>query len=267
MRVEVLLVQDLSERGRLMLKAMVEAAPDVGVKPVISAKGYRGDCKVLMTYGTGHPIRRPYWQKQRQKGGRCIGWDLGYWHHRANGTFTMRATLDTDHPPQFIRDEAPERWDGQGIALREDSNPDGPIVLVGMGVKAARVQNVKPLTWEALQLKKLREEFPKRRIVFRPKHQDGPFLRDLPLMRTGPIEDVLRGASLVVCRHSNVAVDACIAGIPVRCEDGAALALYKGNPAPSREDRLRFLRSLAWWNWKPEEAKDAWTYLLTRLSD
>ena len=38
---------------------------------------------------------------------------------------------------------------------------------------------------------------------------------------TGTIADVLNGCSVVVCRHSNVAVDACIAGVPVECEGGA----------------------------------------------
>lgn len=267
MRVEVLLApKEISERGRKMLEAMVAAAPAVGVKPVISAKGFRGDCPVLMTYGTGHPVRRPYWQKQRRKGGRCIGWDLGYWHHRIGDTFTMRATIDEDHPPALIREEPPERWDAQGIKLREDANPAGPIVLVGMGHKAARLHAGKVLAWETRKLIELRQRFPGREVVFRPKTYDGPFLKGVRMLPQGPIEDALKGASLVVCRHSNVSVDACIAGIPVECEDGAALALYRDNPAPTAEHRLAFMRSLAWWQWKPEEAQAAWTYLLTRLS-
>ena len=81
-----------------------------------------------------------------------------------------------------------------------------------------------------------------------------------------PIEEALKGKSLVVCRHSNVAIDACIAGVPVRCEDGAAFALYRDFERPTRDERLGFLRSLAWWNWKPSEAGEAWKYLISRLS-
>lgn len=251
-----------------MLEAMIAAAPAAGVEPVVSRKGFRNDCPVLMTYGTGHPVRRPYWKAQRKRGGRCIGWDLGYWHHRQDGTFTMRATLDDDHPPAHLRPEPPERWDSQGIELREDAREGGPVILVGMGIKAARVHYDRVLAWEHAKLRELHHRFPRARVVYRPKTYDHRTkLNGVVVAPAGPIEQTLRGASLVVCRHSNVAVDACIAGVPVECEDGAALALYRGNPAPTREQRLEFLRSLAWWQWKPEEAREAWTYLLQRLSD
>lgn len=78
-----------------------------------------------------------------------------------------------------------------------------------------------------------------------------------------PIDEALRGASLVVCRHSNVAVDACVAGIPVECDDGAAAALYRGNPNPTREQRAEFLRRLTFWEWRPDEAAQAWDWILT----
>jgi hypothetical protein len=249
-----------------MLEALILAAPRVGVRCTITRAGYRGDSPVLMTYGTGHPVRRPYWQRHRAGGGRCVGWDLGYWHHRVGETFTMRATLDDDHPTRFLREEDPARWDGQGIELREDADPNGPIVLVGMGIKAAKLHAGGRLVWETETLAKLRARFPGRLVLFRPKRYDGPFLRSVPTVPDGPIEDALRGASLVVCRHSNVAVDACIAGVPVECEDGAARALYRKGAAPNKAERLAFLRSLAWWQWKPEEARDAWIYLKTRLS-
>lgn len=269
MRCEVLLDDDGAERGRKILDAMISAAPAAGVECEPSLKGYRGDCPLLMTYGTGHEVRRPYWQQQRRRGGRCIGWDLGYWHHKANDTFTMRATLDTDHPPQFIRDEPGERWDSAAIELREDFNRDGPIILVGMGAKSARLHANGLLAWEQRKLVEIRKALPGREILFRPKRYHRPMLRGVQLAPEGPIAGALYGASLVVCRHSNVAIDACIAGIPVVCEDGAAAALYTNdlrNPKqPNREERLRFLRSLAWWQWTPEEALSAWHYLLSRL--
>lgn len=269
MRCEVLLDDDGAERGRRILEAMIAAAPAAGVEAIATRKGFRGDCPLLMTYGTGHEVRRPYWLKHRRGGGRCIGWDLGYWNHKAQGTFTMRATLDGDHPPQFIRDEPGERWDNAGIELREDANPEGPIVLVGMGNKAARLHARAPLVWEQQLLAQLKKIYPGREILFRPKRYRRPLLRGVKLAPEGPIEQALAGASLVVCRHSNVAVDACIAGVPVVCWDGAAAALYgndlKHPKAPTREERLRFLRSLAWWQWTPEEALAAWRYLLSRL--
>lgn len=246
----------MARRGQRMLEAMIAAAPI----PVQVRENYVGDCEILMTYGTGHAVRRPWWLKHLAKGGRCIGWDLGYWHH---GQDTMRVTLDADHPQRWIREEPADRWDACGIELREDACEDGPAVIVGLGPKSVRAYGLAPLQWEQAAAARMAKKG--RAMVFRPKRASDPRLRKMPVA-IGPIEEVLRGASLVVCRHSNVAIDACIAGVPVICEDGAAVALYRHGPAPTREQRLQFLRGLAWWQWKPNEAKDAWTYLLTRLS-
>lgn len=265
MRVEVLVDRQMVSRGDRILRAMIEAAPI----PVRVSETYVGDCEILMAYGLGHPGRRPAWEGHQKAGGRCIGWDLGYWRRKEGTNIRMRATLDDDHPHRWIRPEPGERWDRDGISLREVANTkSGHIILVGLTHKANVMNGDLPLAWERRQWKRLQQIYPGRQIIFRPKRA-GDFRPPGVPYRLGPIEDLLVGASLVVCRHSNVAIDACIAGVPVVCEDGAALALYDSNLAapinPSRAERLAFLRSLAWWNWKPEEAADAWTYLISRI--
>lgn len=40
---------------------------------------------------------------------------------------------------------------------------------------------------------------------------------------------------------------------------------YRSNPAPSREERLRFLRSVAWWQWTTLEAAQAWQFIKARM--
>jgi hypothetical protein len=244
-----------------MLEAMIAAAP---IKVRVRTH-YVGDCHLLMTYGTGHPVRRPQWFRHLEKGGHCIGWDLGYWKHRDDGTCRMRVTIDQDHPQHWLRPESAVRWAAEGIPLRSDGCQTGPIILVGMGAKSAKVYAGGALVWERRALEQLRAELPGRAIVYRPKRVADPCLPGIGVVR-GPIESALAGASLVVCRHSNVAVDACIAGVPVRCEDGAAAALYSQSPSPTPVQRLKFLQSLAYWQWTPEEARDAWQYLLMRLS-
>lgn len=261
MRAEVLIDPTMANRGAKMLAAMIEAAPI----PVLVRQKYVGDCEILLTYGTGHPVRRPWWIEHRKKGGRCIGLDLGYWAREDNGTFSMRATIDDDHPHKLIRPEAPQRWDSQNIALRSDYDANGPILLIGMGQKSVKAYRYPPLGWEMQAFKNIRATSNGKQVLFRPKRITDRSPAGLQ-RRLGPIEEALKGSSLVVCRHSNVAVDACIAGIPVICDDGAALALYKDNPNPSPEQRLEFMRSLAWWQYKPEEAETAWKYLISRLS-
>lgn len=266
MRAEILIDDGMFPRGARMLRAMIEAAPI----PLKVRRVYRGDCDLLMVYGTGHPVRRPWQEQHLAKGGRLIGWDLGYWNREADGTFSMRATIDADHPHHLIRPEPPERWHAAGIKLREDADPHGPVVVVGMGPKSNRAHRLRPMAWELRAAQAAQLAYPGRRVVFKPKRStDGA----LPGFQTagGPIAEVLKGASLVICRHSNVAVDACIAGVPVVCEDGAAVALYGqrciASPAHvTPAQRLAFLQSLAWWQWRPDEAGDAWKYLLGRLS-
>lgn len=237
-----------------MLRAMIEAAPKVGVRCIVTEK-YRGRSQWLMSYGLGHPERRKWTDAHVAGGGRLVGWDMGYWERDES----MRLSLDGQHPNR-LPDMPPDRWDAAGIALRDDYHPSGPVVLVGMGRKSRIQFGLRGPEWELAALSRLAG----REVVYRPKKPE-----TLPGCRSiyGPIEDALRGASLVVCRHSNVAVDACIAGIPVVCEDGAAALLYGRdieNPInPGAEQRRRFLQNLAWWQWKPNEAVQAWRFLLT----
>lgn len=257
MRVEILTDTRMAMRGARMLEAMIAASPF----PVDVHRKYHGHSELLMVYGTGHPERRPWWEHHLAKGRHGIGWDLGYWNRE---TQTMRMTIDGDHPPQFIRPESPERWDSAGIQLRNDYDPKGPVIVVGMSRKADRIHGLGMMAWERRAAREAAKRYPTNRVLFRPKRETDPPLHGFHSAK-GPIEDVLRGASLVICRHSNVAVDACIAGVPVQCEDGAAYALYKHGKQPSPEARLEFLRSLAHWQYRPDEAALAWSYIRQRL--
>lgn len=257
MRVEILTDPDMAKRGSRMLDAMIAAAP----MPARVGKHYKGGTELLMVYGTGHPVRRQHWIQHKADGGRCIGWDLGYWNR---DTQTMRLTIDHDHPQALIRPEDPERFNTAGIVLRNDYKPSGRVVIVGMSAKANRMNRIGRNQWEMRAARRARLEFPDREIVFKVKRETDPQLPGFQTLRM-PVEEALRGASLVVCRHSNVAIDACIAGIPVKCEDGAAYALYRKNPTPTLEQRLSFLQSLAHWQYTPDEAALAWKYILKRL--
>lgn len=250
--VEILTDPLMADRGKEMIQAMIETCP---LRKVVG-QTYKGNCDLLLTYGTGHPVRRPWWRKHRLTGKHCIGLDFGYTPEY------MRFTLDDEHPHRWVREEPSDRWNVLGIDLREDFDPEGPAVIVGLGRKAVRAHGLRALQWEtkAADLAKSLGKIP----IHRPKRKIDPALPGLTVL-SGPIQDALKGSSLVICRHSNVAVDACIAGIPVMCEDGIAYSLYKKNSTPTRDERLRLLHSMAYWQWKPSEAREAWNYLLARL--
>lgn len=245
MRCDVLLWDDVCKRGKAMLRAMADAAP---IECAVT-DGAPSGADLLMTWGLGHVGRRPLVDAHLARGGRVVGWDLGYWGRRPKTIVEQpyRLTIDHDHPWRMIGSEPAGRFDSSGIVLREDAKPSGPILFACLGNKARKLYP----SWEPTARRRLAG----RHVEMRPKSSHLP-----------PIAGALRGKSLAVVRHSNVAVDACIAGVPVECEDGAAYALYRDNPAPSRELRLEFLRSLAWWQWKPSEAAQAWTFILRKLS-
>jgi hypothetical protein len=261
--VEVLATGDESALGAVTLKAAVSGAKALGLKVNWTSR-YEGRSDWLCVYGVGHPERHRMREKHVRSGRRVACWDVGYVGRGKTGKVYCRVSIDHNHPrPEFVERTPSDgkRWAAHGIALREDANPDGHIVIAGMGPKSRRHLNL--YDWEQKTLLAARKRFPGRRIVYRPKpgndiglhpgfEQDGK----------SPIAHVLKGAALAICRHSNVAIDACIAGVPVECEDGVALWLYRNGPNPTPEQRLELLRRMAWWQWRADEHAEAWRFLL-----
>lgn len=261
MHCEVLYVDDFSVRGKKIIEAMIRAVPQ-GVRLSVNSQWQR-EAPVLMTYGLGHAQRHVWTDAHRRAGGRIIGWDLGYWRRDVPIDFNMRLTIDADHPWQRLQVMPSGRFDSDNIRLRNDFDPNGAIVLCGLGNKQRRWKGLGAREWECRKLSDLRARYPGRRIIYRPKKPEAA-PANLELSE-GSIEQALRGASLLVCSHSNVAVDACIAGVPVECEDGAAFALYAKNSNPSPAERLAFLHSLAHWQYSTNEAPMAWDFIRNQL--
>lgn len=262
MDVEILLGTDVSRRGIAMLEALIQTAPASGVTTHVTNRWTRA-APILMSYGLGHPGRSRWLDQHGASGGRVVGWDLGYWGRNEGADFNMRVTIDDHHPHRWLQPESPDRFDAAGIVLRADSDPTGPIILCGLGHKQRRVRRLSGQDWERRKLADIRARYPGRHVIYHPKREE-PTLRGVE-MSLEPIEVVMRGASLVVCAHSNVAIDACIAGVPVECEDGAAFALYAKGSAPTLAERLEFLRSVAHWQYTPNEAGLAWDHLKKHL--
>jgi hypothetical protein len=249
---ELLIDLPLARRGRVMLEALGDTRP-AGSKITTE---YRGAHRLLVLYGVGHALRFQARREHLARGGHVAMWDMGYWDRED----AMRVSIDSLHPSAEQLALAPE-GQRRRVALREDADPDGPILLIGLGKKSAHMYGLLPLQWEDAKLAELQSRFPDRRILWRPKGAQFVVLKRTSSGHGLPIEMVLKGCSLVVCRHSNVGVDACIAGIPVECDDGAARAIYAETSSPSREVRAEFLRRLAWWNYRPNEAREAWEWM------
>lgn len=223
---------------------------------VRTGQWYQGGSEWLVLAGVGSAAHNAARVRHLSKGGHVLHWDHGYFQ-REKVTGHMRMCIDSDHPQTWL-DKTPDdsaRWDALGLQLREDANPNGHIVLVGMGAKSRSYLNVH--RWEETTYQRLVSQYPGKRIVYRPKGADRKRM-PCPMDDRPHIADVLRGASLVVCRHSNVAVDAVIAGVPFEASDGAAMWL--ASKPFTVENRLAFLRRLAWWQYRAHETDQAWSF-------
>lgn len=247
------MIDHMSLKAERFMRAMASSAPAGSV----TTNSYRGQHRILMLYGPGAERKLPVVKRHLARGGRVAMWDLGYWDRPGS----MRLSIDALHPTAEQLAGTPPVGRREFV-LREDADANGPILLVGLGQKSLYAYSIAgPMVWERSKLADLKRRFPRRAVAWRPKGARAHLLSGLEMRHGMPIEEAMRGCSLVVCRHSNVAVDACIAGIPVECEGGAAHALYRNGSAPTVEQRALFLRRLSWWQWSASEADDAWQWI------
>lgn len=276
--VEIVRFQPENSRGVEMFTALKKAAPAAGID-VIETSAYRGESRWMMAWGPGAPARRDAIRTHVAKGGRAIALDLAYWQRESK----VRISFDGPHPQAFVmRKNLPtDRYANDilnGVRAEfyghdgKSWNPNGPIVIAGLGPKALVQYGEQAISeWEADMMRACRARW-SRPIIYRPKKAENaaPGWAS-SVSRGGAIEDVLRGASLVITWHSNVAVDAIRMGIPVVCRDGAAAAVCPSElpdqPVPLPvEVRDRFLANLAWFQWAPSEASACWRFLQEQLS-
>ncbi|MDP2141280.1 MAG: hypothetical protein Q8L20_10760 [Gammaproteobacteria bacterium] len=276
MHFKLLITQQTPFRGRNLIQALLRGAMAAGVSAEIVGQHSADPESVLMLYGMGGADRLPLAESQVRSGGRLVVFDAGYWDRAlTDNARRYRVSIDGLHPPAFVMKgnrPDPSRWQCSGLSITNTGgNPGGPILLAGNGPKSNAIG---AQGWSEMKSREIRAAFPGRKIAYRPKPKK-PAERGVScdLVSTCSIEQAVAGASLVVCRHSNVAVDACRAGVPVVCEDGAAAAIYPSLLAdaenqPDEQTRIEFLHRLAWWQWSPDEcARGAvWPWLIGVLN-
>jgi hypothetical protein len=278
MRCEIL-VGSMSYRGRLMMTALLSSGKAAGVLAT-RTETYKGFEPVLITYGLGDPSRFDAFKRHRAKCGRTVICDMGYWARKSgrNSDCLQRFAIDAMHCDATVFDAPADgsRLQKYGAGAKDFYNPNGPIVLIGQGPKGCTNSGHKLGEWEALALQVIRRRWPDQRVWYRPKVKANGY-PNVPgvdhVTADGTIQSVIHGASLVVCQHSNAAIDAIVAGIPVLAEAGAAVAVTgAGLEAEPRiipiSERQRFLEALAWWQWTPDEATDGlvWPFLKERIN-
>lgn len=230
-----------------------------------------GEADRLIMWGLGNPVMAAAAESVRVRGAHFVTWDLGYFVRKgADDDRRWRVSIDRMHPDNIVmaRNRPPERWDSLGIELRNDFNPNGPVILSGMGRKSAVWYGEEVGEWERKTALEIEERWPDRRHIFRPKPGHPGHCQGVPrfaIQSERSIEAALASASLVVVRHSNVAIDALIAGVPAVASGGIAAAVVDltldGDHSPcDNGTRLRFLRNAAWFEYSIAEmaSPDMW---------
>ena len=270
--VELVLFEPMLERTHGLFRSLTLHAAQANVR-IWRAPTYQGRCSWLVLWGPGHPDRAAVMAQHVAKGGHAVAWDLAYWHRDRK----MRVSIDAAHPQAWVmrRDLPTARLVTDRVPVEDRWQPTGPVVVAGLGEKA-RVQYGASAVdaWEGAMAQACRARWPERPIVYRQKKPMAPVPSWASAQSSSarPIDDALRGVSLVVTWHSNVAVDAIRMGIPVICRDGAAAAVCPstlGADDPQPLDpavRNRFLANLAWFQWSPNEAPACWAFLRETLA-
>jgi hypothetical protein len=257
--IEVLTFQPASGRAMEALRALQQAVPRANVRVTGT---YRGQSDLLVFWGPGAPDRADVMRRHVAKGGHAIALDLPYWDRFKK----FRISIDAAHPQAWVmrRQEPDTRLKADRVPVADRWNPDGPVIVAGIGRKARVQYGAAVEQWEGQMIAEAQRRG--KVVQYRRKQPDAPVPQGVPLAPDRPIDAALSGASLVVTWHSNVAVDAIRNGIPVMCRDGAAAAVcpsvYVEDPQPlAPETRNRFLSNLAWYQWHPREARQCWKWL------
>lgn len=240
---------------RLGIEATVDRGP---VRPSIVRRyralacyGIRGHLELLRSARTGILLDLGYW-------GRRTGenrWD-GYY----------RVAVDGIHPNGYYRRRAHlgnRVGNGAPTVAPARRVDDGYVLLAGMSDKAASVYGLAPEQWERRAAERLLATT-RRPVLYRPKPSWRGFSRiagtELDDVRRSAT-DAVRGAWAVVTHHSNIALTAVCAGVPVYgVEDGVGLDACSGPiesvedwSLPSAEWRQQWLQDVSYAQWTLDE--------------
>lgn len=255
---EVLTNCGKSHRARYFINGFHRTAEKMGFQSEL-VPGYRGNSEWLVLWGVGGEDQLQAYRKHRANGGRVLLADIGYFGRcKSYRESSFRVSIDDLHPQRWVQLGAePSRWEAHGIRLKNWHRDDGRVLICGMGPKSRVLYGHKYQQWEKLALSKVRRYHRGHQICFRSKPRYNEKLVGTIPANNGDIDKWLQGSSLVVTHHSNVGLDAAIAGVPCVTRDGIAAAYYGADiSAPvhlSYDERIDLLRAAAWWNWFPHE--------------
>lgn len=249
------LAQSGNTRSKNIARAMVDGINASGDRPEYSFQSL-GKQPVVVSYG---------WKRNKvyRQHPSFIYADLGYW----NRDEFYRFSVNGWSPEGYVRSGlSASRFEAQGLRIKPWRTKGRDVVVAGCSLKSAQEHGFPHMEWERQAIRKLKTLG--LNVVWRPKPNDryaSPLEGLQPDRR--PISEVLDTAHGWVTHHSNSAVDALLAGVPVYCETGAAAAFsvpLESMESPElRPGREQFLYDVAWLQWSVAEMRsgECWRHL------
>jgi hypothetical protein len=191
--------------------------------------------------------------------------DLGYWQRESYYRFSVNSWS-----PKVRTDLPASRLDRLGLTIQPWRQQGRQIIVAGSTAKACRDHGLAYMEWETRACNALKDcGIP---VVYRPKPNDR---NARPIPGVGydqrPIGDALSAAHMWVTHHSNSALDALLAGVPVHCETGAgsnlSVPIELAAAPPLLDGREQLLAGVSWLQWTVEEMRsgECWAHLRTYI--
>lgn len=262
-----------SRRSTHLARAMMAGAAVLGLTAEM-VPGFETPCgDVGVAYGWARPS---LFDAYRAAGGHAVYLDLGWWgrkpKHNVLGGF-HKVVVDGREPgPYFRGNYATDRFVVHGLTAAPWRQSGRHVLLAGMSAKSAKTRGLGPLEWELGAIERIRA-VTDRPIVWRPKPSwadAAPIPGTIYSAPDTPLEAALRDCWAVVTLHSNVAVDALLAGVPVNVAEGVAaefstpLAQIESPRMPYGREQL--MADIAYCQFLPSEmaSGECWRHLLER---
>lgn len=266
---------DLSRRSEHVAKAMRDGFVRHGIDVAIykSFDMVRGD--VAVAYGWSH---QSVFSAYRERGLHFIYIDLGFWLRKPRNASLdgyHKVSLDDWCPTAKMRRGCPaDRFNALGVKVSQQSSGDH-ILIAGMSEKASIHHGLLPSEWEKQAVATL-QSVTGRRLVYRPKPswRGAVELAGADFSTKETIEEDLVGCHALVTHHSNAAVDAIVAGVPVYCQKSVGSLLSTSDLAtiehpyrPADAERMQFLHDVAYVQYTPAEMRSGlvWDQLRSRV--
>ncbi len=269
-------IEGRGPRARVICGSMIEGITKCGddLTRHVREEYYNGPTvDAAVFYGLYGKIRHAF-VDYRKPPRKAVYIDLGYWNRTEGGKLYgyHKIAVNSRHPTAYFQNRPMphNRFLQQGVAISPWQKGGRHILVAGMGAKAADVEGFKPSEWEESAVREIRR-YTDRPIIYRPK----PSWRHATEIegttfsgRDERLATVLADCHAVVSHHSNVCVDAILAGIPSFCWHGVAkpmslreLALIETPLYP--DDREQWAANIAYTQWRPDEMASgaAWRYL------